>query len=262
MLFSELPTALRVYCIVVSALLGAVLGSFLNCAAFRVARKQSFVSGHSRCPSCGHELGALDLVPVFSWLLLGGKCRYCRAKISPRYLLVELLFAALSVCCVWRFGLTVLALRNWVFLGCLLMLSLVDLEICEIPDGCLITAAAAYFAALPFLWNGWLDLALHVAAGLVCGGAILGVSLLLERVLKKETMGGGDIKLFAVAGLYLGFLPTLFAVILSCFIGLLQAYLTDKGSGKTFPFGPSIAAATTIMLFFGEPFAAWYLGLF
>ena len=252
--FSELPAPL--FCGILAALLGAVFGSFLNCTAFRVARKESFFSGHSRCPHCKHDLNALDLVPVFSWLFLGGKCRYCKHKISPRYLLTELLFALLSAACLVCFGLTVLALR------CLLTLSLVDLEIYEIPDACLILSALAWIAAQVFLWTNWGDCLLHVAAGLVYGGVVLGVSLLLDKLLKKESLGGGDIKLLAVAGLYLGFVPTLFALILACVIGLVQAKLSGKPKGKASPFGPAVSAATAVMLFFGEPIAAWYLSLF
>lgn len=262
MSFWELPPEIRWFCAVVAAVLGAVLGSFLNCAAFRIARKESFVSGHSRCPACGHMLGVLDLVPVLSFVFLRGKCRYCHEKISPRYAVTELLFAGLTAACLLQFGLTVLALRNWVFLGCLFMLSLVDLEICEIPDGCLIAAVIAYLAALPFLWRGWGDLALHLAAGLACGGGVLVLSLVMDRVLKKESMGGGDIKLLAVAGLYLGFAPTLFALILACVLGLVQAVISGRLGGKSFPFGPAISAAAAVMLFFGERLAAWYLGLF
>ena len=130
------------------------------------------------------------------------------------------------------------------------------------PDGCLLTALVAYFAALPFDWHGWREVLLHVAAGVIYGGALLVLSLVMDRVLKKESMGGGDVKLLAVAGLYLGLLPTLFAVILSCVLGLSQEAITGKTGGKTFPFGPALSAATAATLFFGEKLAAWYLGLF
>ena len=103
---------------------------------------------------------------------------------------------------------------------------------------------------------------MHVAAGLAYGMLLLLVSLVMDRILKKDSLGGGDIKLIAVIGLYLGFLPTLFSVILACFLGLGQAVLSGRGRGKAFPFGPALSAAAAVMLFFGESLAGWYLGLF
>ena len=258
----NLPPGLLAWCVIVSVLLGAALGSFLHCAAWRVSRGERFTKGHSRCPACGHELDALDLIPLLSWLILRGRCRHCGAKIPVRYFLAELFFALLTLACLLRFGLSVLFLRNWVFLCCLFMLSLVDLEIREIPDGCLIAAALVWLAALPFLWTGWVSALLHVAAGLVFGAGLLLVSLAMDRLLKKESLGGGDIKLLAVIGLYLGFLPTLFALILACVLGLLQAVCTGKSRGSAFPFGPALSAAAALMLFFGDALIGLYLGLF
>ena len=110
---------LLLYCGAVAVILGAVFGSFLNCAAWRIAHGESFLRGHSRCPSCGHELGARDLVPVLSWVFQRGRCRYCGVKISVRYPLTELAFALLTLLCLLRFDLSVLCLRNWIFLCCL-----------------------------------------------------------------------------------------------------------------------------------------------
>lgn len=262
MSFQGLPGGMLAYCIFLSFCLGAVLGSFLNCAAFRIAHGESFVKGRSRCPDCGHELGAAELIPVLSWLIQKGRCRHCGAKISPRYLIAELLFAVLTVGCLLRFGLRWEALRVWGFLCCLFLLSLVDLEISEIPDGALLAAAAIWLVTAPLLWNGWADALLHVAAGVVYGAALLLLSLALDKLLKKESLGGGDIKLLAVIGLYLGFVQTLFCVLLACLLGLAQALLTGKTRGKQFPFGPALSAAAAIMLFFGTGFANWYLGLF
>ncbi len=262
MRLTDLPPGLTAYCVVLGAALGAVLGSFLHCAAYRIARGEKWTAGRSRCPQCGHILGVPDLIPLLSWPLLRGRCRHCKGKIPVRYFLAELFFAALTVACMFAFGLTALCLRNWLFLCCLFLLSMVDLEISEIPDGAIIFAAAVWLLTLPLLWTGWKDALLHLAAGLVYGGAILLLSLLLDRMLKKESLGGGDVKLLAVIGLYLGFVQTLFCLILACLIGLLQAVLTGKTRGKQFPFGPALSAAAALTLFFGEALADWYLGLF
>ena len=250
------------YCAALALCLGASLGSFLNCAAWRIAHGESFVKGRSRCPACGHTLGPPDLVPVFSWLFLRGKCRYCGERISPRYVLAELLFAALTLACLLRFDLGVECLRNLVFLCCLFCLSLVDLEIWEIPDGCLLVAAAVWLAALPFLWQGWWPALSHVLCGVLVGGGVLLLSLVMDRMLQKESMGGGDIKLFALVGLYLGFYRTVFTLLLSCVLGLLFVLISRRGRGKPFPFGPAISAAAAVLLLWGDGIVDWYLGLF
>ena len=260
MLFSD--QGFLLYCCFCAALFGAVLGSALNCAAYRAVHGGSWVKGRSRCPACGHVLGARDLVPVFSWLLLRGKCRYCGTKISPRYVLAELLCAGLAAACVARFGLTALCLRNLAFLFCLFFLSLVDWESFIIPDGCLLVAAGAWLLALPFPWNGWRDAASRVLAGLVFGGVALAVSLALDKLLGKESLGGGDIKLLAVCGLYLGWIGSLFALLLACVLGLALAAALRRGRGEPVPFGPAIAAASAVMLFCGDAVTAWYLGFF
>ncbi|MBP5166604.1 MAG: prepilin peptidase [Oscillospiraceae bacterium] len=258
----DLPPGLIVRCVILCVFLGAAAGSFLHCAAYRIARREPFAKGRSRCPECGHTLGVIDLIPLVSWLMLRGRCRRCGAKIPARYFLAELFFGALTAAALLRFGPTVLCLRNWLFLGCLFLLSMVDAEICEIPDGALLAAVLIWLAALPLLWGGAADALLHVAAGVAYGGGILLVSLITDRLLKKESLGGGDVKLLAVIGLYLGFMPALFALIFACILGLLQAFATKKTGGKQFPFGPALSAAAALMLFFGQPLADWYLGLF
>ncbi|MCR5138128.1 MAG: prepilin peptidase [Oscillospiraceae bacterium] len=252
------------YCCVMAAVLGAVFGSFLNCAAWRVTHGESVLKGRSHCTSCGHVLGAADLVPVFSWLLLKGKCRYCGTKVPARYPLTEAVFALVTVLCLLRFDLTWLCLRNWIFLCCLFCLTLTDIDSMIIPDGCLLIAAAAWLVFLPLVGATWAEIGKSLLAGLVFGGGLLGLSLVMDRILKRDSLGGGDIKLFAVLGLYLGLVGTLFATVLACVIGLGFAMLRRRRSGasEAFPFGPSIAAAGAVMLLWGEPFVNWYLGLF
>ena len=253
---------LLAFCVVVAACLGAVGGSFLNCAAWRIVHDEPFVRGRSRCPACGHTLTPLELVPVFSWLIQRGRCRACGEKISVRYLLAELIFALATVLCLLRFDLTVLCLRNWVFLGCLFLLTLTDLDGMIIPDGCHIAAVLAWLIALPFTFTGWRDVLLSIGAAVVFGGGLLGVSLVMDKIMGRDTLGGGDIKLFAVVGLYLGFIGTLFAMVIACVLGLVIHALTAKrGDGRAFPFGPSIAIAAGFMLLYGDALIRWYRGL-
>ena len=131
-----------------------------------------------------------------------------------------------------------------------------------IPDGCHIAAAAAWLAALPFTFTGWGDVLKSVLAAVAFGGGLLAVSLVMDRLLGRDTLGGGDIKLFAVVGLYLGFIGSLFALMLACVVGLaLQGLLRRRGGERAFPFGPSIALAAAAMLLYGEPLVRWYRGL-
>ena len=256
-------TFIMIYSAAVCFILGAVMGSFLNCAAYRTAHGQSFIKGRSRCTSCGHELSVKDLFPIFSYIFLRGKCRYCGAKVSVRYPLTELFFALLTVGCLFRFDLTLLCLRNYIFICCLFYITLTDIESMIIPNGALIISAVAWALYLPFSGYGWLDILLYVAAGVAFGVGILLISLILDKVFKKESMGGGDIKLFAVCGLYFGFAGMLFTVIIACVIGLLfgLVYKKLRKGEKAFPFGPSIAISSCLMLFIGQLFVSWYMGL-
>ena len=240
-------TFFMIYCCVLAGVFGAVLGSFLNCAAWRIAHGESFVKGRSHCTSCGHVLGFLDLIPVFSWIFLGGKCRYCKTKISPRYMLTELFFALVSVLTLLRFG-----------------LSLVDLEIFEIPNGCLLIPAIAWFVAIPFTEMSGMDVLYHVASGVGYGAVMLALVLLFDKILGKETMGGGDLKLFVVMGLYLGVAASLFALFFSCILGLIMGAIQKRGKenkGPQIPFGPAIALAFYAMLLYGDGLVNWYMGL-
>ena len=246
---------------VLAGVLGAVLGSFLNCAAGRMARGESFLRGRSHCMSCGHELGARDLIPVVSWVLSRGRCRYCGEKVSARYPLTELAFGAITLACLLRFDLTVLGLRNWAFLGCLFCLALVDWESRIIPDGCHVFNLAVWVLALPFLGWSWQQIGLRVLAGVIFGGGLLGISLVMDKLLGRDSLGGGDIKLVAVIGLYLGAVGTLFTVILACVLGLLLAAARRGSEEKSIPFGPALAAAAGTMLLFGQGPVEWYKAL-
>lgn len=293
---------ITIYFVLIAGILGLALGSFLNCVAYRITQGESFVKGRSKCTACGHELGAMDLVPVLSWVLLKGRCRYCGEKVSARYPITECVFAVLCIICLLKFDLTVMCGRNLVLLGCLFCLALVDLDSFIIPDGCLIVAVIAWIAgaALDFEEYGGLHgIGMNILAALIIGGGILAISLIMDKVLERDSLGGGDIKLFAVMGLYLGLIGSMFALILACLLGLLFAAARkgngerddwhgdcdrenkqledndivpkratenkddyqEENDGKQIPFGPAIAAATCIMLLFGDQAVQWYMGI-
>ncbi len=255
-------TPVLIYCIVVAACLGLVMGSFLNCAAWRIVRGESFLKGRSKCPTCGHTLSAGELIPVISYVIRRGRCKSCGSRISVRYPLTEIAFACITVLCLLRFDLSVLALRNYIFLCCLFLLTLTDIDDMIIPDGCHIVSIVAWAAAEPFLFTGWADVGFSVLSAVIYGGGLLVISLVMDRVLGRDSMGGGDIKLFAVTGLYLGIIGTLFALLFACAAGLVFRAVTNRGEReKEFPFGPWIALGAAVVLLYGEPLIRWYQGL-
>ncbi len=175
-----------------------------------------------------------------------------------------LIWLVLAILCISVCGINVLCLRNLVLLGALVYLSVIDLESYIIPDKALLIAVLAWFSAIPFayeLYGGAAGILGAILSAVLFGGGILIFTLIMDKLLQKETMGGGDIKLFAVLGLYLGIPEALFALFLACVLGLCFALLCT-GSGKPqIPFGPSISLAGWLMLLYGDPIMAWYIYL-
>ena len=257
----SLPPLAAVYLLFLAIVCGACAGSFINCGALRYVTGEKLSRGRSHCPVCGHVLGVLDLFPLFSWMFLKGKCRYCGAPVSKRYPLTELISALLWVSTAAVFGLDIRTLEYCVLFSLLLAVALIDYDTMEIPNGLLIAGAALFAVCLVFHDAPLQRLKAGLLGGLILGGSLLAVSLVMDRVLGRESMGGGDIKLFALLGLFTGTAVGLFLVILSCFTGLVFAFVS-KAKGKPFPFGPAIALAAWPALLFGPRFVAWYLGLF
>lgn len=284
-----LSAPLAAAALALAALWGAVFGSFINCLAWRLVRGESPWRGRSHCAVCGHDLGALDLVPVFSWALLRGRCRYCGERIAFRYTAAELLLAAYFASVLWVYGLSVHALALCA-LGCLLLgLSLVDLESFIIPNGFIVAGIVVWAASIAF-WElpaqgmgvGSLlaalpgaPLAALVADGLLggfaVGGGLLLFSIAFEALTGKVGLGGGDVKLLFMAGLYLGLAASALNLLIACVLGLLfNLVWARRGSAeggeapapKAFPFGPAISAAVWVTLLVGNPLLEAYLSLF
>ena len=274
-----------VFFLAVAGVLGACLGSFVNCLAWRMVHGESVWKGRSHCAECNHQLSALDLVPVLSWLFLRGRCRYCGQKVSPRYVVAELLCAAYFVSMVWAYGLTVHALALCV-LGCILLgLSLVDLDTFTIPNGFVVAGIVVWVASFAFfgvdmrtIGVGMLMLGLTgnpVLAVLIDGlvgafavaGVLLALSFAFDKVVGRQSLGGGDIKLLFVVGLFLGLAASVLNLIVACVVGIVFSLATqrsrrDSDDPRVFPFGPSIALATWFTLVAGPSILGWYLSLF
>ena len=260
------------YAICLAGVLGLIMGSFLNCLAWRMTHGESVLHGRSHCTSCGHVLGPLDLVPVLSWVFSRGRCRYCGEHVSWRYPATELLTAVVYISLVLRYGLTFEALELVAFASVLLVLSLTDLDEYVIPNITIVVAIlirAVYIVSMGAI--GQVDTMTVLRDSLVGGVAVvvpvLILALVMDRVLGRESLGGGDVKLLFVAGLYFGWQQCLFLVVVACVLGLLLAVLGVNGGGDgddshLIPFGPSIALACWITMLVGEPVVTWYLGLF
>ena len=266
-LFDFFPPYAKIYLYVIVGILGLVMGSALNCLSYRIAHNQKWSGGRSACPSCGHTLATLDLIPLFSWLFLKGKCRYCGKKISPRYPLTEALLALVFISLLWRYGLSFDFFSTLVLCSCLFCLSLVDLETMTIPNRFLIIPAVVRLIQL-FVEGGFKGLLFGVIPGIALGGGMLIISLIMDKILKKDSMGGGDIKLLAVLGLFLSQYPTcipqgLLLLLVAAVVGILFAAAVMKVNAETaFPFGPALAISAWLTLLFGQYVLDWYSTLF
>lgn len=250
------------YILFLTALLGLVMGSFLNCTAWRLVHHEPIARGRSHCVSCGHVLGPLDLIPLFSWVFLRGRCRYCGERISPRYPLTELFCAVIYVSVVLRYQLTWDTLRFLWLLSLLFVAALVDLEDGWIPDRLLVLGAVGYVPTA-LLSGGWQLLVRGLFGAVVLFVPLLLLVLLMDRIMGAETMGGGDLKLIALLGLYFGWDQGLLLILVSCVFGLLLAAAAGKLKTRTkTPFGPSLALAAWVTALFGGPVIGWYRGFF
>ena len=261
----QLTGFLKIYYCIIAGIIGATFGSFLNCLAWRITHGESVLKGRSHCPDCGHDLNASDLVPIFSWIFLKGKCRYCGQKISIRYPASELILTLLSVILFLKYSVSIEFLRLLILTFTLFTLTLTDLYDYIIPDSCVLTIAVNWLVFTIFSATGIKEVLYSLLVSFLFGAGVLAIVLLFDKITGKESMGGGDIKLLAVVSLYLGGLGSLFMLFIACIIGLVFAVTTNfrhSNDEKHFPFGPAIAISTWIMLVFGMPFIDWYLSLF
>ena len=224
------PTYYTVIFLILTFILGTAIGSFLNVVIIRVPRKEPISGTHNRshCMSCGHQLGTLDLVPIFSYIFLGGKCRYCKSRISPRYWIVETLTAIAFTLSVVVLGLSLSLLISFVLIGALVVASGIDIDRMEIPYGCSIVVAALGVAAtiMSVFTNDmpWYD---HLI------GAVA-VSVPFAVLAMFGAMGGGDVQLMAAAGLLLGWKNIIPAaaigIILGAIGGMIELLTVPKGA--------------------------------
>lgn len=252
---------LEVFIGIVVTLLGLVMGSAVTALSWRVPRGQSWVHGRSKCSGCGHVLGPLDLVPVLSWALAGGRCRHCKTPVSARYPLIEVICGAWALLSWAKIGLV----PEWGFLalwGFLLVALLwIDLDFQLLPDvltlpGTLI--GIGYALAGPG--------ARHAMWGMLVGAGLLWlVAELYFRIRKVDGMGGGDVKLAAMFGAVLGPELALLTIFLAAFAGTAVAVVMmargKAGMQTALPFGVFLAPAAMIAFLWGDGWLSAYFGL-
>lgn len=241
---------------VYAGVLGGCVGSFLNVCIYRLPAGESVVSPPSHCPSCDMAIGWRDNIPVVSWLLLRGRCRGCGTRISPQYPLVELVSAAIWVAAVARYGLEWEALVVAIFFTFLLGIALTDARTYIIPDQFSIGGAIAGLL-LSFAPGGVTFL--QSIAGAALGFAFLYLTGLLgEWWLKKPAMGGGDIKMMAMIGAFLGPLGAVLTVFLGALVGTVVFLPISLRTKKLVPFGIFLAVGAVVTQGWGDAILNWY----
>ena len=256
-----MPTNLVELAIV--TLVGLAIGSFLNVVIHRLPRRESLVSPGSRCPSCGYSLGAADNVPVLSWVLLGGRCRKCRARISVRYPVVELVTAAVFIAHYYVFGWTPLLAVRLVFASSLVALFAIDLEHHLLPDAITLPGIVAGLLASLFLPPGIRDALIGMLAG---GGVLWLIGEAYYRYAGEEGMGGGDVKMLAMIGAFLGWqlviVTLVFSSIAGAVIGLAVIAVRRGGMKYALPYGTFLSVAALVASLYGDQIVRWYTGLY
>nr|WP_303649936.1 A24 family peptidase [Desulfobotulus pelophilus] len=239
---------------------GALVGSFLNVCILRIPVGLSIVHPPSRCPACERPIAFYDNVPILSWLLLRGKCRNCKEPVSPRYMLVELLTGSLAAGLMWKFGLQPAAILFFFFAAALVVITFIDIDHRIIPDVISLPGIPAGFLASGYFVIGFMDSAIGILAG---GGSLLAVALGYRILTGRDGMGGGDIKLLAMIGAFIGWQGVLFTIFASSLTGTLIGLLTmikqKEGMRLAIPFGPFLASGALLYLFFGPEIIQLYL---
>ena len=267
-----------------ATLLGLFVGSFLNVVIHRLPQMMerewhaqaaelrnepppqqetfNLATPRSRCPHCGHMITALENIPVVSYLMLRGRCRHCSAPISRRYPVVEMLTAALSGYAAWHFGFGLAALGALAFVWTMIALAFIDLDTQLLPDS----------LTLPLLWLGlalnlggtYSDISAGVIGAMAGYLALWSVYWLFKLATGKEGMGYGDFKLLAAIGAWLGWqmlpLTILFSSLVGAAVGISLIVFARHGRNVPIPFGPYLAAAGVLAMFWGQRLTSLYLG--
>ena len=240
-------------------ILGTICGSFMNVCIYRMPRKESVVRPGSHCPSCGSPVRWYDNIPILSFLILRGKCRFCKNKISLRYLTVEVLTGLIYVILFLHFGLTPKFFILLYLTSALIVVSFIDLEFREIPDeitlsgivlGLILAALYPPLLGQTKIFPALLGSILGIVAG---GGSIYALGFFGEFIFKKEAMGGGDVKLMAMIGAFLGWKLVALTFFMAPFFGSLVGIVSKIKKGEEIiAYGPHLSLAALVAIVWGE----------
>ncbi len=246
---------------IIALIFGAIIGSFLNVCISRLPKEESIIIPGSHCPHCHHPIQFYDNVPLISYLWLRGKCRYCKRSISIQYPLVEGITGISSLFLFLKYGPSWSYLFYFSFVAALIVITVIDLYHQIIPD----------VISLPGIGVGLLGALIipHIAfknsliGMLLGGGSLFIIATLYQWLFKREGMGGGDVKLLAMIGAFLGWEAVLLTILLSSLIGSITGIMMIVLKGKDFkyaiPFGPFLSLGAAIALFYQKEIIFWYL---
>ncbi|MDO8957069.1 MAG: prepilin peptidase [Deltaproteobacteria bacterium] len=242
--------------------IGCCVGSFLNVCIYRVPRGLSIVSPRSFCPVCQAPIRAYDNIPLLSYLLLRGKCRNCQGEIFWRYPLVEALTGGITLALFFKFGFSLSFFSFLAFSAALIVITFIDLDHRIIPDVISLPGIAIGF--LLAILGTSITVKESLIGILAGGGSLFVVAFVYETLTKREGMGGGDVKLLAMIGAWLGWKSVLFSLFFASlsgtFIGGATMLIRKEGRHYAIPFGPFLALSALAYIFFGPQLIDWYLG--
>ncbi len=246
---------------IVSIIFGAIIGSFLNVCIFRLPKEKSIVWPGSYCPHCKNPIKFYDNIPLVSYILLKGCCRHCYTAISFQYPLVEGITALASLILFMKFGLSLSYFFYFLFVAALIVITVIDLYHQIIPD--VISLPGIGVGLIASLMIPQITLFSSLMGTLLGGGSLFLVATIYQWLFKREGMGGGDVKLLAMIGAFLGWKAVILTILLSSLVGSITGIIVMILKGKDFkyaiPFGPFLSFGAVVSLFYGENIIRWYL---
>jgi leader peptidase (prepilin peptidase) / N-methyltransferase len=248
---------------IISIIFGALIGSFLNVCILRLPKEESIVWPGSHCPQCKTPIQFYDNIPLVSYILLKGRCRHCHRAISFQYPLIEGITALTSLILFMKFGPSLSYLFYFLFVAALIVVTVIDLYHQIIPD--VISLPGIGVGLLASLILPQLTFFDSLKGLILGGGSLFVVATLYQWLFKREGMGGGDVKLLAMIGAFLGWKSVILTILLGSLIGSIIGISVMILKGKDFkyaiPFGPFLSLGAVLSLFYGSEIVSWYLGL-
>lgn len=239
---------------------GSVFGSFLNVCIYRIPRDISIVFPSSFCPNCKKNIPFYFNIPIFGYLILKGKCKYCKSEISLRYPFVEALTGIFALLCYHSWDLKI-AIIHFFFLSTLIVITFIDFDSQLIPDIISLPAIVISFLLSIFIFDR--SFIQTITATIIGGGIFWIIGKTYELIAKREGLGGGDVKLMAFFGAYLGLKSIFFIIFVSSLIGTIYGLflmaLKGKKTTHAIPYGPFLSFGAFLYLFFGDKIITWYL---